>query len=104
MLDPALIKQERQLLRLFRGATLRRANAEAEAASREKGQREAAELAFGQLRDTLSTQLGAAETRAAAKLEAERKAAQQALESERANNSACSGQAEKALAQARESL
>ena len=46
MPEPELIQRQRQLLRAFRQATARRAQAEAEAAARRKAEREAADAAL----------------------------------------------------------
>jgi tetratricopeptide (TPR) repeat protein len=60
MPEPELIQRQRELLRAFRQATARRAEAEAEAVARRQAEREAADAALNQARQTAAAQLAEA--------------------------------------------
>jgi tetratricopeptide (TPR) repeat protein len=60
MSEPELIQRQRELLRTFRQATARRTQAEADAEARCKAEREAADVALSQARQTAAAQLAEA--------------------------------------------
>jgi formylglycine-generating enzyme required for sulfatase activity len=104
MPEPALIQQQRELLRAFRQANVQRAKAEADAEERRKRERAAADAALNKAQQEAEAQRAKAAAAAEARHKADRAAADNTLIQARRTADAQLAEARKAQQQAQEAL